>query len=130
MLYLDSSALVKLVVTESETTALRGYLDEHADQTVVTSALARVEVVRSVRQVDPTLVGSAWTLLGRADQIPVSPDLLTEAADLLPDRLRGLDAIHLATALRVRKVGLSAMVAYDHRLLEAAESAGLPTATP
>lgn len=130
VLYLDSSALVKLVVAEPETSALTAYLDAHPDDAIVTSALARVEVVRAAKAVDPALAGPAWTVVAGADQIPVSPDLLTEAADLLPERLRSLDAIHLATALRVQKVGLTAMVAYDQRLLDAATSTGLPVTAP
>ena len=44
-----------------------------------------------------------------------------------PPRLRMLDAIHLATALYV---DADEVVAYDRRLLDAAEEQGLSTAAP
>jgi hypothetical protein len=40
-----------------------------------------------------------------------------------------LDAIHVATAYRIRPV-LAAFVSYDARQLTAAEALGLPTASP
>jgi hypothetical protein len=40
-----------------------------------------------------------------------------------------LDAIHVATAYRLRSV-LAAFVSYDTRQLEAAEALGLPIASP
>ena len=45
--YLDSSALVKLVVAETESDALTGHLRGHPDR--VSCALARAEVIRAVR---------------------------------------------------------------------------------
>jgi hypothetical protein len=48
---------------------------------------------------------------------------------LPPRRLGTADAIHLASALAIRR-DLSAFVAYDKRLLDAAAEAGLPTASP
>ena len=130
MLYLDSSALVKLVVTEAETKALAAYLRRHRSEPVVTSALARVEVVRAARLVDSALVPNAQDLLRRVDQVPVSPDLLTEAAQLEPERLRTFDAIHVASALRIQRAGLTSLVTYDQRMLDAATAAGLPTTAP
>ncbi len=47
-LYLDSSALVKLVQREADTDALRKFLRRHRSDQLVASALARVEVVRAV----------------------------------------------------------------------------------
>jgi predicted nucleic acid-binding protein len=42
---------------------------------------------------------------------------------------RSLDAIHLATALHIRE-RLTAFVAYDNRLAEAARATGLPGRDP
>ena len=47
-LYLDSSAIVKLVKAEPESAALRRYLRRRRENGRVTSALAQVEVVRAV----------------------------------------------------------------------------------
>lgn len=48
MVYLDSSALVKLVVRESESGALRRFLRRHPSR--VSCALARTEVPRADRR--------------------------------------------------------------------------------
>jgi predicted nucleic acid-binding protein len=80
--------------------------------------------------VDPNLTPGAVAACRRADIIPVSPDLLAEASKLDPRGLRSLDAIHLASALRLANAGLDAFVGYDQRLLQAASDAGLPTASP
>lgn len=129
-IYLDASALVKLVVVEQESDALRQYLGARRTQIWASSALVRVEVVRAVRRVDPNLTPGAVAACRRANIIPVSPDLLAEASKLDPRDLRSLDAIHLASALRLANAGLDAFVGYDQRLLQAASDAGLPTASP
>ncbi len=129
-IYLDSSALVKLLVEEAETASLRDYLDTHPHSALVSSALILVEVNRAARLVSAELAADAAELCSEVDVIPISPDLLVEAGVLEPRTLRSLDAIHLASALRMARHGRTAFVAYDVRLLEAAEAAGLATASP
>jgi len=98
-LYLDSSVLVKLVQQETESTALRQYLRRHRDDGRVTSALARVEVVRAVSGGGARAIGHARRTLIRVDQIHLDRPLLDDAATLAPSSvLRSLDAIHLASA--------------------------------
>ncbi|WP_405084335.1 type II toxin-antitoxin system VapC family toxin [Microbispora sp. NBC_01389] len=128
MIYLDSSALVKLVVKEEETAALEKWL---AAQTgpVVACELARAEVVRAVRGAGPHAVTRARALLARLRTVPVDAPLLDAAAEIGPSRLRTLDALHLSAA-QVLERALDWFVAYDKRLLAAAEEEGLPTAAP
>jgi predicted nucleic acid-binding protein len=78
--YLDSSAVVKLVVREAESDALRAYLRRHAADRRVTSALARVEVVRAVTAGGPQAVAHARRQLARMDQLVLDRDLLDAAA--------------------------------------------------
>jgi hypothetical protein len=120
--FLDSSALVKLVVLEAETDALRAYLRE-CD--VVISELAVTEVRRAGRRIghDPASV------LAQCDVVHLRSELLSRAAELDPVTLRTLDAIQLATALSLGP-NLDAFVAYDERLLAAAAQHGLSTAAP
>lgn len=128
--YLDSSALVKLVAKESETTALRRYLARRADAPRVTSSLARVEVVRAVSGGGAQAVTRARELLDRLYEVPLERSLLDRAADLRsPLALRTLDAVHLASAL-VLGATLSALVTYDARMAAAAVSLGLEVAAP
>lgn len=128
MIYFDTSALAKLVVKEPESAALAAWLDDHLDMPKGSSMLCRVELPRAVRRGGDLAYLRAQMILGDLMQIPLTPDLL-DAAGSLPGPLRSLDAIHLATALRLR-AGLHALVAYDQRLLDAASLAGLPTRAP
>ena len=96
----------------------------------VTSALARVEVVRAVSGGGPAAVAHARRQLARVDHINLERDLLDDAATLSPGSvLRSLDAIHLASA---RSIGadLRAVVTYDHRMSEAAAAVGLVVEAP
>ena len=128
MIYADSSALLELVCSESETAALTAWLQDHPAVPVVSSVLAMVEVIRAARRLDATAVPGARTLLVGVDLIPMAPAVI-EAAGALGDALRSLDAIRLASALSIRSY-LSAFVAYDRHLTEAAQAEGLPCVAP
>lgn len=129
-LYLDSSALVKLVQVEAESGALRRYLRRHRSDRRVTSALARVEVVRAVAAGGPDAVAQARRQLGRLHHVPMDRRLLDQAAVLAPGSLlRSLDAIHLASALLLGSE-LTRVVTYDARLAESARSVKLVVESP
>ncbi|MFD9699947.1 type II toxin-antitoxin system VapC family toxin [Lentzea sp. NPDC059081] len=126
MIYLDTSALVKLVRTESETDALVDWLGDRTD--LVTSAISRVELMRALWDEGEAEKRQASTILVELDNVPMSFDLL-DAAGALPQQVRSLDAIHLASAIRLRDF-LDAFVAYDKRLLAAADEVGLLAVAP
>ncbi len=129
-LYLDSSALVKLVQREAETEALRRFLQLHRADERVTSALARVEVVRGVLVGGPTAVAHARRQLARVHQVTMDVDLLDRAGTLAPGSpLRSLDAIHLATA-QLLGPDLRAVVTYDQRMAAAAHALGMAVVAP
>src|SRR5437762_8336479 len=94
--YLDSSAIVKLVVAEPESAALRRYLRRRAP--FVSSALARAEVVRALLPLGPAAVRRGQEVLSRVELVRVNDRILSSAGTLLPAELRTLDAIHLSTA--------------------------------
>lgn len=127
VLYLDSSALAKLVVHEHESLALRRYLRRRPRR--VSCALARVEVVRAVRPHGPAAVGAARRLLAGVDLIRLDDALLDAASELGDRTLRTLDAIHLAAA---RSLGrdLAAIVTYDARMTAAATGLDLAVVAP
>ena len=129
MIYLDSSALVKLVLTESESQALIQWLAERADLALVSSALHRTEVPRAVWRADPSALPRSLRQMRGVDKVAVSTSILDTASVIPPQTLRSSDAVHLASALSIRRQ-LTAFVAYDNRLLAAAKDAGLPTASP
>jgi uncharacterized protein len=125
--YLDSSALVKLVVREAESTALRAFIRRRIGR--ASCALARVEVVRAVRHHGPAATGRARQVVERIELVRMDDPLLDAAALLPGERLRSLDAIHLAAAQRLGK-DLSVLVSYDERMLAAARELGIPVASP
>ncbi|MDQ3662894.1 MAG: type II toxin-antitoxin system VapC family toxin [Actinomycetota bacterium] len=128
-LYLDSSAIVKLVLPEAETKALAARLRH--DPEVISSALARVEVLRALKRIraPATVRRQAERVLVRIALVRVDDAVLDAAAALDPAELRALDAVHLATALSLGE-RLAGLVTYDSRLLDAASRAGLPVLTP
>ena len=126
--YLDSSAFAKLIVAEPESAALRRAIarwPQHAS-----SALLRAETIRALRRSgNARQVPAARRLLRAVRLVRIDEPLLDRAADLEPDELRTLDAIHLASALEVGQ-DLGVMIAYDIRLKAAAEAYGLAVESP
>ncbi|WP_322756587.1 type II toxin-antitoxin system VapC family toxin [Frankia sp. Cas3] len=128
MIYLDSSAIVKLVRQESETDALRAWLAANP-MPLTASALARTEATRALIRTEPAALPVLRAVFAVLHQKPIT-DAVLDAAATLPDAmLRSLDAIHLATAEELAPA-LTWFVAYDKRLVQAARSRGLPVASP
>lgn len=128
MIYADSSALMKMIVLEPESRALRDWLSEREPTLVVSSELAKVEVLRGCHRIDVSLLPPARARIAQVTLIPMSGPVVDVAAEL-PGRLRSLDAIHLASALIVKE-GVTAFLCYDRRLTDAAEDAGLVCVHP
>lgn len=129
MIYLDTSAFVKLVRTEAETADLQAFLSKRAGVPLVSSALLALETRRALLRAAPELLPRADLLLTRVGQVAISRPIL-ETAGRLPDPLlRSLDAIHLATALHLHEE-LEALVTYDTRLATAAADQHLTVAVP
>lgn len=128
-IYLDTSALVKLVVVEDESQALRHFLGTHADDSLFTAALARTELIRAVAPSGDQAIADARDLLHRVDIVVLTRQLLDDAGTLRPLSLRSLDAIHLAAAQRAGD-SLRAVITYDARMLSAAADLGISTASP
>jgi predicted nucleic acid-binding protein len=133
-LYVDSSALVKLAFLEAESTALRSYLsDRVADgDHLISSSIAWVEVGRAVRSradIDiPALVAAATdAAMEGIDEVPLAEQVVSVGRRIGPPTLRSLDAIHVASAL---VAAADRLIAYDHRLLTAAQELGIETLAP
>jgi uncharacterized protein len=125
--YLDSSAIVKLAVREAESVALRRYLRRR--RPLVSSALARTEVLRALLPAGDDAVAAGRNVLTRIDLVRINNRVLDEAAELLPVEVRSLDAIHLATAEQLGE-DLGTLVTYDDRMVEAAKQFGHRVVTP
>lgn len=129
MIYLDSSAVLKLLVDEAESADLATFVAAHDHSPAVSSELAMVEVVRAVRRLAPELVPDARALVSQLDLVPLGSEVIARAADIGEPLLRTLDALHLASALTVRDA-LASFVVYDHRLASAARAMGLDVSHP
>lgn len=125
--YIDSSAIVKLVVAEPESRALRRYLSRR--RRLVSSALARTEVARALLPSGPEAVARGEDALRRIQLLRVNDRVLTEAGRIQPAELRSLDAIHLASARQLGRA-VNQIVTYDERMADAAKASGWSVASP
>jgi len=124
--YLDASALVKLVVDEHESIAVRSFIEGWPS--LLTSRIAVVEVARAVaRRGAPAELTTAALI--PVVVVDVTEAIVARASAVGPPGLRTLDAIHLASALELGE-DLAALVTYDGRLAEAARALGVPVVAP
>ncbi|HEY1841990.1 MAG TPA: type II toxin-antitoxin system VapC family toxin [Mycobacterium sp.] len=130
MLYLDTSALMKLIRREPESESLANWLDTQTPAPWVSSRLIEVELPRAVRRVDPLRLASVPAIAARVALYEIDQVVRAAAAAYPDPALRSSDAIHLATGDAVFGTLLTAFVSYDERLLAAAAGVGLPTAAP
>ncbi|MFE9763199.1 type II toxin-antitoxin system VapC family toxin [Streptomyces sp. NPDC005808] len=132
VIYLDTSAAIKIFKTETESAALERWLTQQGSLTVLTSDLTRTELRRAL-----TACGSAEETLREADEwledcalVRLRPAVFDRAGrPPHTGRLRSLDALHCAAALSLGSA-VSAFVAYDKRLIECAHALSLPVQSP
>ena len=126
--YLDTSAFLKLIVTERESPALRRFLARWPERT--SAVLLRTEAVRALRRAGyDSQVGAARRLLGTMRLIRLDEPLLDRASELEPREMRSLDAVHLGAALTIGS-DLGVLVTYDQRLGDAARNRGISVSSP
>ena len=126
--YVDTSALVELVVPGEHTSALKRWWSRRSDR-VASSHIARTELLRIVRHLDPGALSEARMLLDHIVLLGVTPEVLDSAARLDPTSLRSLDAIHVVAALDLG-TDLGGFVTYDERLAAAARGYGIVVVQP
>ncbi|WP_457972284.1 type II toxin-antitoxin system VapC family toxin [Arthrobacter sp. D1-17] len=127
IIYVDTSAALKLVVEEHESAAVAEYLSAGVRQghQLVASMLLYTELhcAGKRRGLPAELI---TTVLGGINLVDLArSDLMYAAA--MPGKLRSPDAIHLATAIRLQT---DVLVAYDQELGAAAAEAGLTALSP
>lgn len=126
--YLDTSAFLKLVISEPESRALRQFVSRWPERCSAT--LLRTEAVRALRRAGyDSRLGTARRLMARLRLIRVDEPLMDRAGNLDPRELRTLDAIHLAAALVIAS-DLGVLITYDQRLTAAAAALGLRVEAP
>jgi predicted nucleic acid-binding protein len=127
LVYLDTSAFVKLVTPEPETAALVAHLRRWTQ--AVSATLLRTEALRAAARNSAVSVLDTRRALRDLAFVDLTRDLLDQAGTAVPPELRSLDAIHLAAALSLGD-DLDELVTYDVRLAAAANVCGLPTSSP
>jgi predicted nucleic acid-binding protein len=127
-LYADASALVKLIVQEPESAELVDHLGEPLPQ-LTTSGLAVVEVTRAVKiaRPQPDALEEVARLMQSCVLLEVTRSILSQAAALASEQLRTLDAVHLASIVRLEA---HRVLAYDRRLASAARARGFKVEHP
>ena len=131
MIYLDTSALVKLIRNEVGSNDLGDWLDERTEMPWITSVLAEIELPRAIRAIAPEGLSAVPSMLARLNRFEIDPVIRATAAAYPDPGLCSLDAIHLATAQTAASTApLTALVTYDSRLSQAADAMGMTVVAP
>lgn len=128
LLYLDTSAFVKLVNSEPETPALRRHLRQRSAE-LVSAVLLRTEALRTAQAQSAARVGSMRIALRQVAFIDLDRPLFDAAGTIQPPDVRSLDAVHLVAALSLGD-DLDELITYDTRMAAAATSHGLVVSSP
>ena len=126
--YVDTSAAVKLVITEVGSRAMLRWANEHGDG-LLSSDLLRTELLRAVRRGGPDQMQRARRVLDSLTLVTVPTSMFERAGELDIEGLRSLDAVHLAVALDLGD-DLDGIVTYDERLGDVARSFGVTVIAP
>lgn len=129
MIYLDTSALAKLLRREPETVALNRWLQERAGSPWVTSVVGRIELMRVSGRYPAITRSAVEVLVAGLDLVPLGAGVVQSASTVGSSLLSSLDAIHLASALAVADE-LETFCCYDERLSQAADDCGLVVVVP
>lgn len=124
--YIDSSAILKLLISEKESIALVAFLDAP----VKTSVISRVEVIRSLNRISPEKIAEGQAALSRFEMTPVSSPILMLAENFpVSITLKSLDAIHVATVIFLDKL-VEGIITYDKAMIKNAKELGIKVVSP
>ena len=129
MLYLDPTAIMKLITQAPESPALQDYLRARTDIRWFTCALSRADVLRAAAPLGPTTTERARHVLSGLDLVAVTDRLLDAAINLTPPPERTTDALHIAAALSAGP-RLQTLITYDTQLATAAGNHHIQTTHP
>ncbi|OOK65161.1 putative ribonuclease VapC46 [Mycobacterium kansasii] len=129
MIYLDPTAIMKLITTTPESSALTDYLRSRTDITWFTCALSRAEVMRAAATLDPDATEHAHHALAGLDLVAVTDRLLDAAIELAPAPEHTTDALHIAAALSAGPQ-LHTLITYRPELARDAAAHHINTSSP
>jgi len=124
--YLDSSAILKLIIDESESVAMRNIFDDRC----LTSVISRIEVIRNIRRIDPLALSAAQNILSRISMLPMNDVVLKTAETITATTsLKSLDCIHIASMI-TSATPLLGIITYDKAMAANAETLGIKVLNP
>lgn len=127
LVYVDTSALGRSLLEEPDKPAIEHALETFTVRT--SSSLLRVELRRLGLRLG--MLDRVDSLLSRISLIPLDQEILTAAETLMPSSVATLDAIHLATAVRLAKDSrLDVLMTYDKQLADGAHEHGIAVLSP
>lgn len=134
VLYVDTSAMLKLLVREPESAAIERELLRWSE--LATSIITEVELPRAVarareERADAVIDGSVVLqgVLASAAIIPLSENVVTASRSVKPVHVGALDAIHIASAISLGKQ-LAGVATYDKRMQDALQPLGVSIIAP
>ena len=126
MWFLDSSAILKLIVEEPESKTLRRFIPEYK----MASRLSRLEVLRNVHRIDPKKVSTARDKLDGIFYVEINTPVLKNAEEIvLSMEIKSLDAIQAGSALFL-KDSIAGVISYDKNLNRALKLLGIKVYAP
>lgn len=124
--YLDSSAILKLIISERESRPLTEFLNVDAK----TSTISRVEVIRALHRVSPEKISDGLRILSKIEMCPAGTPVLSSAENFSSRvTLRTLDAIHVATVLFLGN-SVEGLISYDKQMIRNAKEFGIKVLSP
>ncbi len=125
--YIDSSAILSVVFDDANAKAMKPFLGS----TFYTSNISRVEVMRAVFRIAPDREGIARKLLSAITIVPIRTSIVNQA-ERLPEKIniRGMDALHLATANSLDFLRIHGVITYDNQMAKAAQFLGFEVFAP
>ena len=129
MIYLDPTAIMKLITTTPESSALTDYLRVHTETTWFTCAISRADVMRAAATTHPDAIEHAQHVLAGLDLVAVTDRLLDAAIALTPAPAHTADALHIAAALSAG-TQLHTLITYNPKLAHDAAAHNITTIHP
>ena len=124
--FLDSSAIIKLIVEESESESLRTFLPA----SLFASRLSRLEVLRNVKRIDEKKLERARERLNGFSYVEINEHVIRNAEEIaVALDIKSLDAIQAGSALFIKDV-IDGVISYDKNLNAALKKLGIKVISP
>ena len=124
--FLDSSAIIKLIVEESESKSLRSFLPT----SIVASRISRLEVLRNINRIEPKKLDRAREKMNGLSYVEINEHVLKNAEEIaLALEIKSLDAIQAGSALFIKDL-ITGVISYDKNLNGALTRLGIKVISP